>query len=119
MTAASIGRRAQRGRARLDRAGGAAQCMATAPEMPRREEMRRGAHVAARDHLRACALPAAIGVALLEGGSAAAVWLIALAVAAMGALMIAQRFIYWQFAGLGHGDAGGDRAHRNRRGGLG
>ena len=80
----------------------ARRVMATAPEgMPRREEMLRGARTLPVILFVACALPAAIGVALLGGGSEAAVWLVALGVAGLGALMIAQRFIYWQFAGLG------------------
>ncbi|MGI5818479.1 MAG: hypothetical protein ACOX9R_10345 [Armatimonadota bacterium] len=79
----------------------ARRVMLGAPEMPWREEMRRGAAWLPPIIFVLCALPASVGIALLEGGSALAVWLIAGAVAAMGALMIAQRFAYWEFAGLG------------------
>jgi hypothetical protein len=75
--------------------------MLTAPEMPWRDEMRQGTNWLPVIIFAVCALPAAIGLALLETGSQVAVWLIAGAVAAMGGLMIVQRFAYWQFAGLG------------------
>ncbi|GEM_PF-5512674 len=80
----------------------ARRIMTTAPEgMPRREEMLRGARTLPAIIFAVCALPAAIGIALLGEGSEIAVWLVALGVAGLGVLMIAQRFIYWQFAGLG------------------
>ncbi len=79
----------------------ATNTVATAPDVPRRAEMRWGAKWLPVIIFVACAMPAAIGLLLIPGGSTAAIWLIALAVAAMGVLMIAQRFIYWQFAGLG------------------
>ncbi|MFO8078854.1 MAG: hypothetical protein R6V07_00990 [Armatimonadota bacterium] len=75
--------------------------MLTAPEMPWRDEMRQGATWLPVIIFAVCALPAAVGLMLIESGSQAALWLIAGAVAAMGGLMIAQRFAYWQFAGLG------------------
>ncbi len=79
----------------------AGRIMMTAPQMQWREEMRWGATWLPWIIFIACALPAATGLALLESGSEAAIWLIAGAVAALGALMIAQRYAYWQFAGLG------------------
>lgn len=82
--------------------GRAAQSvMLTAPEMPWREEMRWGARWLPWIIFAVCALPAAGGLALLGSGSEVAIWLIAGAVVALGALMVAQRFAYWQFAGLG------------------
>ncbi len=75
--------------------------MLTAPDAPHREQMRRGARWLPAIIFGLCAAPAALGVAMLEGGSEAAVWLIAGGVAALGLLMIAQRFAYWEFAGLG------------------
>lgn len=83
----------------MDRA--ASRVMLTAPGMRWREEMRWGAAWLPWIIFMVCALPASMGLALLESGSEVAVWLIAGAVAALGALMIAQRFTYWQFAGLG------------------
>lgn len=75
--------------------------MQTAPELPWRDEMCRGARWLPAIMFAVCALPAAAGLMLLESRSQLGVWLIAGAVAAMGALMIAQRFAYWWFAGLG------------------
>lgn len=80
----------------------ARRVMMTAPDdLAPRERMLRGARRLPAIIFAACALPAAIGLALLGGGSEAAVWLIALAVADLGALMVAGRFAYWEFAGLG------------------
>ncbi len=79
----------------------ARQVILTAPRMPRRAEMRWGARWLPVVIFVACALPASVGLALLDSGSEVAIWLIAGAVAALGTLMIAQRFAFWQFAGLG------------------
>jgi hypothetical protein len=75
--------------------------MLTAPGIPWQEEMWWGATWLPVIIFAVCALPAAVGLALLDTGSEVAIWLIAGAVAALGVLMVAQRFAFWQFAGLG------------------
>jgi len=79
----------------------ARRVMLRAPAVPWREEMRWGATWLPLIIFVACAVPAAAGVALLDRGGETGIWLIAGAVVALGALMIAQRPAYWQFAGLG------------------
>ncbi|MFW6437807.1 MAG: hypothetical protein ACOCZ7_02230 [Armatimonadota bacterium] len=79
----------------------ARRVMLGAPDISWRDEMTWGATWLPAIIFAACALPAAVGVALLDRGGEAAIWLIAGAVVALGALMIAQRPAYWQFAGLG------------------
>ncbi len=79
----------------------ARKIMLTAPDMPHRERMLRGARWLPAIIFGVCGLPVSIGLALIRTVPSVGVWLVAAAVMALGALMIAGRFAYWEFAGLG------------------
>lgn len=79
----------------------ARRVMLTAPDISHRAQMLWGARWLPLIIFGVCGLPVSIGLALIRTAPPAGVWLVAAAVMGLGGLMVAQRFAYWQFAGLG------------------